>query len=65
MERILERSRKYGQFTQNDKKRMANLIRKKGYLPTEFRKDLWILSSGAERGKRNNPDYYLVSNKSR
>lgn len=63
MERILQRSRKYGQFTKNDKKRMVNLIRKKGYLPREFRKDLWLLSSGAERGKRNNPNYYTMPNK--
>lgn len=51
---------KYGQLTLHEKNRISYWIRRNGGLPREMRPQLWLLASGAERAKRNNPDYYLV-----
>lgn len=65
MESILRRAQKFGQLTENEKRRMAWLIRRNGTLPSHLRKKLWMLASGAERSKRNNPGYYIESEHNR
>jgi hypothetical protein len=65
MESILDRAQEFGQMTEDEKKRMAWLIRRNGTFPSYLRKRLWKLASGAERSKRNNPGYYMESDHNR
>lgn len=58
MKSIISNSHKYGVMSEDDKKMFVRLYRKNGQLPKDMRRDLWLLASGAERDKRNNPGYY-------
>jgi len=62
MKKILKNADKYGIMSDEEKSRMSFLIRKNGSLPTKYRRKLWILASGSERTKRNNPGYYIRRN---
>jgi hypothetical protein len=60
-QRILELitlSKQYGVICEKDKFEIANLIRANKGIPSEIRKDLWMLCTGATRAKLNNPNYY-------
>jgi hypothetical protein len=47
----------------NEEKRLVKLLIIKG-VPKEKRSELWLISSGAKRELRNNPNYYknLIEN---
>jgi hypothetical protein len=55
---IIKRSKQYGIIGNTEKLKLANLIRDNQGCPPNIRKDLWMLSSGAEKSKLNNPGYY-------
>jgi len=61
MRKIIDGSYKYGTFSDKEKQIFVNLIKKNGSLPRELRKDLWILATGAEQAKRNNPRYFMTN----
>ena len=60
MKKIISESESKFQLSKLDKKELAYLIRRVGYLPEELRPKLWKLASGGERMKQNNPGYYFI-----
>lgn len=58
---LVTESKQFGVISQTNKLKIANLIRKNKGIPSELRKELWLLSSGAKRAKSNNPGYYSAT----
>lgn len=65
MTKTIADAEKYGQMTKIQKRRMVDCIIRHGYLPSKLREKVWLLCSGAERAKRNNPNYYMIREKKR
>ena len=58
MIKILNVAQIRGCMTEEEKSKMAKYIRKNGGFPSEHRSLLWLLASGAERSRKNNPGYF-------
>ena len=61
MQEILENSKKYGVLSTKNKTEFLSLVKKNGKVPAIYRRNLWMLASGAAQAKKSNPDYYIVT----
>jgi len=62
MREILNNARPYGIMSSNQKIELLKLIQEERGIPNDIRRDVWMLATGAQRVKMNNPNYYQMSN---